>query len=197
MPRINLRPWREERRQERQKQFIVVAVTVAVVSVVVALGTYQFFESLIKTQNKRNAFITQEMQKFDQQIDEIQKLQKKKADLLERMRVIQNLQGNRPIIVQMFDQLVKTLPEGLFYTKIERKADVLTIVGVAESNNRVSNLMRNLNNSDWFKDPNLVGVSASPEFDGEGVKFDLTVKLTTPEDKRKSAALEAQEGGSL
>ena len=96
------------------------------------------------------------------------------------MRVIQELQGNRPIIVRVLDQLVRTVPDGVFYTNIQTKAKTITINGIAESNNRVSSLMRRLDASDWLASPNLDKVQAAPDYGDQATKFNLTVKLQAP-----------------
>jgi type IV pilus assembly protein PilN len=97
------------------------------------------------------------------------------------MRVIQELQGNRPIIVRVLDQLVRTVPDGVFYTSVAATGPVLAINGVAESNNRVSSLMRRLDASDWLKDPNLDAVRAAPNFGDQANTFDLKVQVDLPE----------------
>ena len=96
------------------------------------------------------------------------------------MKVIQELQGNRPIIVRILDQLVRTVPDGVYYTELSTKDRVITITGIAESNNRVSSLMRRLNASDWFAEPNLEGVRAEPNFGEQATTFNMTVQLQLP-----------------
>ena len=124
---------------------------------------------------------------LDKQVAEIRDLQKRRNQLLDRMRVIQELQGNRPIIVRVLDQLVRTVPDGVFYSRITTKEKQISISGVAESNNRVSSLMRRLDASDWLANPNLDKVSAELKFGDEANKFDLTVSVQAP-------ALEEQSG---
>ena len=115
-------------------------------------------------QQSRNQRLVKQIAVLDQEVAEIRDLQRKRNELIERMRVIQSLQGNRPVIVRLLDQLVKTIPDGVFYTSLETKANVVSIEGVAESNNRVSSLMRQLDASDWLENPNLDAVQAAPEF---------------------------------
>ena len=101
------------------------------------------------------------------------------------MKVIQDLQGTRPVIVRVFDELVRTLPDGLYYSKIAKKSDQLSIVGLAESNNRIAGLMRNFEASDWFGDPNLTAVKAVEK--GEPAsQFNMTVVQKTPEEKKEN-----------
>ncbi len=116
---------------------------------------------------------------------EIRDLQKRRNQLLDRMRVIQELQGNRPIIVRVLDQLVRTVPDGVFYTKLNTKGKQISISGVAESNNRVSSLMRRLDASDWLANPNLDKVHAEPEFGDQANTFDLTVQVQAPGHRRR------------
>jgi type IV pilus assembly protein PilO len=118
--------------------------------------------SEIDYQKSRNQHLRTQIALLDQQVAEIRDLQRKRSQLIERMRVIQALQGNRPVIVRLLDQLVRTVPDGVFYTSLETKANVVTIEGVAESNNRVSSLMRRLDASDWLENPNLDAVQAAP-----------------------------------
>ncbi|WP_163835947.1 PilN domain-containing protein [Spartinivicinus ruber] len=179
MARINLLPWREELREERKKQFLVVlAATLAVAGVTIFLGDMQI-NGAIDYQQSRNEFMKQEIAALDKKIVEIKELKKKREELLERMKVIQDLQGNRPIIVRVFDELVKSVPDGVFFTSLEMKKNQLLVNGFAESNNRVSNLMRDFDNSDWFNNPNLTSVKAAEKSDLAN-QFVLTVNQTTP-----------------
>ncbi|MEQ9510140.1 MAG: PilN domain-containing protein, partial [Alloalcanivorax xenomutans] len=131
-------------------------------------------------QQTRNSHIQAEIAKLDEQIKEIKELETRRAELVARMKVIQELQGNRPTIVYVFDQLVRTLPDGVYYSSVERTGNVFTIKGVAESNNRVSRLMRNLDGSDWFVEPNLINVTAL-EGSQQANQFTLTVKQGRPD----------------
>ena len=134
-------------------------------------------------QQSRNQRLVKQIALLDQEVAEIRDLQRKRNELIERMRVIQSLQGNRPVIVRLLDQLVKTIPDGVFYTSLETKANVVSIEGVAESNNRVSSLMRQLDASDWLENPNLDAVQAAPEFGEQATTFALTVNLELTEDE--------------
>jgi len=131
----------------------------------------------IDYQQSRNQHLRTHIALLDQEVAEIRDLQRKRNQLVERMRVIQALQGNRPVIVRLLDQLVRTVPDGVFYTSLETKANVVSIEGVAESNNRVSSLMRRLDASDWLENPNLDAVQAAPEYGEQATTFKLTVNL--------------------
>ena len=175
MAKINLRPWREEVRAEKQKQFVVMVV-----------GGLTFLwskdlDSSIAYQQSRNAYIESAAKKLDEQIREIESLKRKRDELLARMRVIQDLQGKRPVIVRAFDELVRTLPDGLFYTDLKKTGDRVSIVGMAESNSRVSTLMRQFEESDWFTSPNLSNVSSADSRRAGYSQFTMTVNQKTPE----------------
>jgi len=138
-------------------------------------------DSRIAYQQSRNAYIETATKKLDQQIKEIENLKRKRDELLARMQVIQDLQGKRPVIVRVFDELVRTLPDGLFYTDLKRTGERVDIVGMAESNSRVSTLMRQFEESEWFTDPNLSNVSAADSRRAGYSQFNLSVKQKTPE----------------
>ena len=181
MPSINLRPWREELRAEKQRNFITSLIGVLVVAVVLVFLWQDYVSSEIETQKSRNNYLSSSMAELDKKIKEIKELKKEKKELLDRMKVIQDLQGTRPVIVRVMDELVRTLPDGLYYESLERKEDHLAITGLAESNNRISGLMRNFETSVWFSNPNLKDVSAIKGDDGTLNSFDLSVKQVTPE----------------
>lgn len=182
MPSINLRPWREELRAERQKQFVTTLVAVLIAAAVLVFLWQDHVSSQIEYQNSRNAYLKTSMVELDKKIKEIQELTAERQKLLDRMKVIQDLQGTRPIIVRVMDELVRTLPDGLYFERLERKGSEITFKGMAESNNRISSLMRNFEASEWFSSPNLKDVSAvkNDKSDQALNSFDLTVKQVTP-----------------
>jgi type IV pilus assembly protein PilN len=150
MARINLLPWREARRKEQRKQFASLAVFAAALTVVLVGFVHIHMNGLIEYQARRNAFLENEIKILDEKIKEIRKLESTKKALLERMAVIENLQATRPGVVHLFDELVKTLPEGTYLTKVAQKGSKLIITGKAESNARVSAYMRNIEASEWL-----------------------------------------------
>lgn len=178
MPTINLRPWREEARAKRQKEFIAILAAVAVA----ACGLFFLWNSqvagMITEQNARNSYIKTSMVALDKKTKEIAELKTRREQLLARMKVIQDLQGTRPVIVRVFDEMVNTLPDGLYYTALDRKGSNVAIKGMAESNNRISALMRNLEGSEWFANPNLKDVKAAKA--GGQSAFDMAVAQVTP-----------------
>ena len=165
MAHINLLPWRDELRKRREKEFIITAVIAALLMGGVVLGVHLHYESRIAYQNQRNTFIETEIAALDKQIKEIENLKKERDRLIARTKVIQNLQAGRPEIVHVFDELVTTLPDGVYYTKVVQKGRSLNLEGVAQSNARVSSLMRSLDASTWFENPSLVEIKADPQKD--------------------------------
>lgn len=187
MAKINLLPWREELRKQQMQEFIVVLVGVVVAALFVAFLWKQKVSADVENQKSRNSYIEGQIAQLDESIAEIEELQRRRDGLIERMNVIQGLQGNRPVIVHVFDQFVETLPEGVFYTSIKQTGNKFEVVGIAESNNRISNLMRSLEASPWFRNPQLVKVVAQ----GEMFQFQLTLDL----ENQAAEAAAAAEGG--
>lgn len=177
MANINLLPWRQALRKEKQNEFygVIALVTFAAAAIIYFINGH--YESSIATQNSRNGFIQNEMKVLDAKIDEIRQLRDTRKKLIERMELIQALQGNRPIIVRVFDEMARSVPEDLYFTSVEIKNTDVTVKGLAKSNNRVSALMRNFDRSDWFSDPILIRVQAK----SEGVnEFEVTMKRVQP-----------------
>ena len=149
-------------------------------------GAGQVLNNAIAGQEGRNQFMQGKIKVLDEKIAEIKSLRKQREDLLARMRVINELQGNRPVIVRVFDELVQTLAKGVHYSKLEMKGAELVIAGVAESNNRISALMRNLDGSDWFTQPNLKSIKEDPQnadYGEQASSFDLSFVQTNPNKK--------------
>lgn len=180
MAKINLLPWREERRQELKKAFLVVLGVVAAVAFVVVVLADRTVSAAIEDQQGRNNYLKKQISELDLQVKEINELERKRRELLDRMKVIQELQGNRPIIVRIFDDLVRSLPDGVFYTDLTRKANTIELKGVAESNNRIASLMRKIDKSEWFSDPNLTAVKAQPSYGEQASEFTLSFNISTP-----------------
>jgi type IV pilus assembly protein PilN len=197
MANINLLPWRERRREERKRTFfIALGVAFGLAAAFLGIGVL-YMNSEIANQAARNKYISDQTAVLDTKIAEIRNLQDQKRALTERMTVIQDLQGRRPVIVRLFDELVRTLPDGVYYNSITRTGDSIALSGVADSANRVSTLMRYLDDSEWFADPNLnqitplnsapgdVGPDGQPVVNGA---FQLSVRVTTGDDEVEEAA---------
>ncbi len=176
MARINLRSWREEARAEDQRQFLVAIIGFAIVGVLYVFMADRIAGGWIETQEARNEYLAAEIGNLEEKIQEIEKLKEKRDQLVERMRVIQELQGNRPVIVHIFDELVRQLPDGVYLTSVSSEDDVVSLTGAAESNNRISSLMRQLDKSDWFDEPNLTSVKADDQEGATANLFNLSVK---------------------
>lgn len=188
MARINLLPWREERRAALQKQFLVVLAGMAVFGALLVFLGDRYMSALIEHQNGRNNYLQQHIAELNRQVAEIRELEKRRAELLERMEIIQGLQGKRPVIVRIFDEAVRTMPDGAYFLDMTRSGENIKVSGKAESNNRVSSLMRKLDSSLWFKDPNLTSVKAAPDFGEQGSQFQLSFKITSPDAEAAEAA---------
>lgn len=176
MALINLRPWREERNAARQKQFITNNAAAAIFAALVVFGIGYYFDMQSEWQQKRNQYLKTEIAKLDQLRAEIDELKSLRERLLERLQAIHELQGNRPIIVRNFDELVRVLPDGVNYTSLTRQGESVNVMGMAQDNLEVSSLMRNLEQSLWFGEPNLSQVDSK---DGRKL-FKLTVNLEKP-----------------
>jgi len=155
MPRINLLPWRDELRTERRNQFFAAMGAAAAVAALLILVGNLTFGSFIGHQQDRNQLLQSEIDLLNIKIKEILDLEDHKERLLARMEIIEQLQRSRPSIVHIFEELVTALPDGVFLTKIKQNNTRLEIVGTAESNTRVSALMRNIDKSEWLSSPDL------------------------------------------
>lgn len=178
MARINLLPWRDELRQEKKKEFFTVLGGFCILGVLCGYVWVGSVQGSIDNQNSRNNMLQKEINALEQQVAEIKELKERRAQLLERMKVIQDLQGTRPVIVRYFDDLVRAVPDGVYLTKLVRSGQQISVEGVAESHSRISSLMRNLDESDWFTDPNMSTISAG---DGQAQKFSMSVGAAVPE----------------
>ena len=188
MAKINLLPWREAYRKEKKDQFIVILVGVFIVAAFVAYLWVSGVESAIDNQNARNRLLETEIAVLEKQVQEIAELKKVRDDLLTRIKVIQDLEGTRPVIVRYFDEFVRAVPDGVYLNSIVRSGEVISIEGIAESTNRVSSLMRNLDQSDWFAAPNLTSVTAAPAEGEQANSFKMTVRTSAPKDQADAAA---------
>ena len=160
MPRINLLPWRDEQRKERQVQFMVALGGATLIAILFAFLGYLMFNSMIDNQQRRNDRLRTEIKSLDKQIEEINSLETSKQNFIARMEIIEKLQQSRPEIVHVFDQIVKTLPDGVYLTGVKQTDQRFRFDGVAQSATRVSAFMRNIDSSEWLKNPELQVVAA-------------------------------------
>lgn len=187
MAKINLLPWREDYRGEKKKEFITLLGMVLVFAAVVAFGWDRVVNSQIDTQFSRNQVLKSEISKLDKQVAEIKELTKRRQSLLDRIKVIQEVQGNRPEIVKIYDEFIRSVPDGVYFTEMVRRGRKISLVGFAKSNSRVSVLMRHLDASYKFTQPNLTKVKANDMLGENGSRFEMQVKIVKP-----SAELDAE-----
>ena len=180
MANINLLPWREEQRQERQRQFLSVLGLVAVLGAVCMLGVYSVYDAKLENQRERNRYLQTEIRKLDSKIKEIETLEKERQQLIERMTLIQDLQKSRPQIVHVFDEIVNTVPEGVNLSRISRIGDSLIFNGIAESAPRISKLMRNISTSQWLKIGPLEKIADDKSSGASRKSFVLRTKIDSP-----------------
>lgn len=181
MARINLLPWRETRKKEREKRFYISMGLAAIITVGIGISVHMEMENRIDFQNQRNQFLLQQIGVLDKQIADIKTLELEKTRLLNRMKVIQQLQKSRPEIVHLFEELVLAVPEGAQILKISQLGQNITIEGIAESNSRISTFMRNMDKSLWLKDPELIVIDANKKEYPDSSWFSLKVKRSRPE----------------
>ena len=155
MPRINLLPWRDEERKERKLKFLVALGGAAIAAFLTAFVGFLLMDSMVSAQKARNAKLNEEIAELDKQIEKINSLEADKARFIARMEVIEKLQRSRPEIVHIFDEISKQLPDGVYLTAITQAGGRLKFEGVAQSSTRVSAFMRNIDGSNYLKDPEL------------------------------------------
>lgn len=180
MARINLLPWRAERRKLRQKEFMTMLGLAALAGVVLWFLVNTYYNSQISGEEERIAYLDQQIAEVDRKIVEIEELDKKKSKLLARKEVIEQLQANRSQMVHLFDSLVRTIPDGVVLTSIKQEGEKLTLEGLSQSNARVSTYMRNLESSGWMTKPDLSIIEAKGEDKGLPFAFTLAVTLANP-----------------
>jgi type IV pilus assembly protein PilN len=162
MPRINLLPWRDAQRKERKLAFLVSLLGAGVAALVTTFGVNLYFNALISSQEARNERLNAEIRELDKQIEKINDLEQQKQKFIARMQIIEKLQRSRPEIVHVFDELVRTLPDGAYLTGVRQSNTRLKIEGVALSSTRVSTFMRNIDASQWLRNPELDIVETKP-----------------------------------
>ena len=192
MANINLLPWRAERRKQREREFYMMLLATAVSACVVVGLAIFFMNHLIDEQNDRNAYLQTEIKGLDKQIEEIKELDKTRSQLLTRKDIIEQLQANRAQMVHLFDEMVKTIPDGARLTSMKQGGEILTLEGLAESNSRVATYMRSVDVSPWMGHSDLRKIENKAGAADADKKmpyvFSLDVKLRKPQDAQESAA---------
>lgn len=192
--RINLLPHREERRKRARQHFMVMAGIAAAIGVGVIAMVHVFYSGRIATQAERNEFLKKETAKLDKEIDEIKALKEEIAQLLARKNAIEALQGDRAQTVYLLDQLVRQMPEGVYLKSVRQKGLGVNVMGYAQSNARVSTLMKNIESSKWLASPALVEIKAGTVDKKRVSEFNLNFALKraqAPKDEAKAPAKDA------
>lgn len=180
MIRINLLPHREEKRAAQKKQMALMAGAVSAFGLLAILLGYTVIAGMIEYQKGNNDYLKGEIAKLDKEIEEIKALKEKTTSLLDRKKVVEELQANRSESVHLLDQLVRQLPDGLYLKAVKQNGKIVNIQGYAQSNARVSTLMRNLESSPWLEQPDLVEIKAVTVNNTRANEFSLNVKLSAP-----------------
>src|SRR5262252_2698892 len=178
MPRINLLPHRESKRKERKLKFLVALGAAAVAAGVTSFAAYLVYGQMIDSQLARNTKLRTEIKTLDKQNEEINNLETAKQKYIARMEIIERLQRSRPEIVHVFDEIVRTLPEGVYLTAVKQNDKRLKFEGVAQSSTRVSSFMRNIDGSQWLRNPELEVVQTT-KGSGPGSSFTMTADQVT------------------
>ena len=180
MIRINLLPHREEKRKRRHQQFIVLSAITAALGLLVAGGVWLFLDQQVEQQQRNVNYMKAEIAKLDKQIEEIRKIREETASLLAKKQVVEALQSNRSEPVQLLDQLLRQLPEGVYLKNVKQTGAKVNVSGYAQSNARVSTLMRNLGASPYLENPELVEIKAVPAPDKSGNRvneFNMNISI--------------------
>lgn len=175
MPRINLLPWRDQQRKLRRREFGLAAGAAVLAAIMCALGGKLIYAGWIDSQLAKNELLKSEISKLDGQIADIMGLEERKQRLVARMEIIEKLQRSRPEIVHLFDEIVRTVPDGVYLTALKQNGKKLEIDGIAQSSTRVSTFMRNIDASTWMDNPVLQVVEAAKDSPTGGSRFVLTV----------------------
>jgi type IV pilus assembly protein PilN len=180
MPRINLLPWREAERKRKRQEFGVGAVAALAGAVLVYFVVNWQMQSAIDEQQARNTYLNEQIKELDKQIAEILDLEEQKKRLQARITVIEQLELSRPEIVHVFDQLVRTTPDGIYLTSVKQTARKIELKGIAQSSTRVASYMRNIDSSEWLKDPALQILETKGSSDA-GSQFTLSATQENPQ----------------
>ena len=185
MPHINLLPWREELRTAKKRQFNTALAGSAIFTLLAVVFVHIQMTSMIESQNQRNQFLQTTIAAVEKEIEEIKDLKRDKENLLARMQVIQKLQSSRPEIVHLFEEISNSTPKGIFLIDATRNGTLLSITGVADSNDSVSAFMRNLDASSWLTSPKLTIIDSANKAYPNSSWFKLEVTQTTPKKETK------------
>jgi len=186
MAKINLLPWRAAVRKQREREFYMMLGGAFLAGVLAVLVWVYWMNMRIDSQDARNAYLTQQSKDLDAKLEEIKRLEQTKSALLTRKQIIEQLQANRSQMVHLFDEMVKTIPDGARLSALKQAGDTLTLEGLAQSNANVATYMRSLDASPWLMRSDLQKTEAKSNEKRDRFAFGLTVKLTDPEAKKKA-----------
>jgi type IV pilus assembly protein PilN len=197
MPRINLLPWRDQQRKERQLKFFAALGGAVVLSIAVAFVAYVLFGLMIDAQERRNEQLKSQIKVLDKQIEEINDLESQKQRFISRMQIIEKLQRSRPEVVHLFDEMVKMMPDGTYLTSVKETGNKLKFEGVAQSSTRVSSLMRNIADSQWLRNPELEVVQTKGDAVGSNFVLDAEqVSVNNADDATAAPKRPVRVGGA-
>ncbi len=185
MIRINLLPHRAEKRRARQVQFGIFSGISLVLGILIVGFVHVAIDAQISYQQRRNDYLKQQIVVLDKQIAEIKKLREQTESLLARKTVVENLQSTRSNVVHLLDQMLRILPDGIYLRSLKQTGDKISIVGYAQSNARISTLMRAIEDSPWINSPTLIEIHASTTAGARQSEFSLNFNIT----KRDAAAV--------
>jgi type IV pilus assembly protein PilN len=198
MTRINLLPWRETLKKEREIRFGIITGINLAIALLVVLAVHLHMENAISYQEQRNGYLKIQIGEAENLIKEIEALDQKKQNLIARMNVIQELEESRPQVVHLFDEIVKQVPNGVYFTSMRQKDNQITLEGIAQSDARVSSLMSNIETSQWITNPKIISIVAKEEgnknaqIKKSSSTFKLEVTQTSPTKKKKEQEEKAQ-----
>lgn len=189
MTHINLLPWRARLREERKRKFFVILGGALISTLILLIIVHSIANVQLEHQSKRNLYLQQEIAVLDSQIADLKGMQRQKEELLARMEIIQELQANRLLVVHLFDDLVRLMPEGVLLTSIKREGQNITFQGRAQTNTGVSALMRNLEASQWYMQPILKEIKTDENSGLFNSSFILQVLQRMPMEREKPNAV--------
>jgi len=178
MIRINLLPHRAEKRRAKQIQFAAFSITSLLLGALIVGIVHVAISTQISYQERRNAYLTQEISVLDKQIEEIKKLREQTQSLLARKNVVENLQSTRSDVVHLLDQMLRILPDGIYLKSVKQSGYKISLIGYAQSNARISTLMRSIEDSPWLDTPTLVEIHAATAGGARVSEFSLNFNLT-------------------
>lgn len=177
MPHINLLPWREEAQRQQQQQYFSILTFLALISFLVVFLISQVYQAKIDGQKARNQYLTNEIKVLDSRIAEIRTLEKKKKDLIQRMKLIEQLQKSRNVGTQVLDEIAKIVPSGVYITKLEKRGNELLLQGKSESNNHLANMIREIQSSSLLSDAELQSITNSGKSSKLLSDFKMSLKI--------------------